>query len=265
LNKHANAHTAPFPFLAGVKLSFASNSRQEFPMIKLFRATFSIVLSTGTQKPGALQRLGVLSGRPSGRADARRWLLRLLALPLLLTAAIGHAATVDFNGSTVQGCTLSEKTYNCTPQPTPQPNFDAIGIAAGYSVIGNLLGASAVLTGDAKLTGNLDVDGVVTMGPGAFITGNVIAGGTVTLGSRATIQGDLKAGTTVTMDEYATITGNVKAGTTVTSAAYGRVGGNVTAGETVTMAAASTVGGCGWVHCWGRDGNYRDAGCERIN
>ena len=228
-------------FSAGTKLFFASNGKQELSMIKLFRATFSSALSTGAQKSGALERLGLLSGRPSASADARQWLLRLLVLPLLLTAATGHAAAVNFNGSTIQGCTLSatDKIYNCTSQP----NFDAIGIAADYSVIGDFFGASAVLTGNAKLTGSLNVAGVVTMGSHAFITGNVIAGDTVTLGTHATIQGNLRAGTTVTMDSHASITGNVTAGTTVTSANHASVGGNVTAGETVTIAAGGNIAG----------------------
>ena len=224
-------------FSAGTKLFFASNGKQELSIIKLFRAIFSSVLSIGAQKPGALERLGLLSGRPSASADARQWLSRLLVLPLLLTAAIGHAAAVNLNGSTIQGCTLSQTTYNCTSQP----GFGAIGIAAGYSVIGDLVGASAVLTGNARLTGNLNVVGTVTMGSYAAITGNVTAGTTVTSADHASVGGNVTAGETVTMAASSTVGGSVR-GTTVTMAASGYIAGDVT-GTTMTLAANSAIGG----------------------
>lgn len=161
---------------------------------------------------------------------------------LMLAGATANAATFNFNGGAVEGCTLTALTYTCASSPST--SADTIKINSNYLVIGNLVGASAVLSNDVILRGSLKVVGAVTMGVGARVSGNLTStSGTVTLAESASVGGDLYAGETVTMAASVSVVGNVTALTTVTMAANASVGGNVTAGETVTMAAGVHVDG----------------------
>lgn len=160
---------------------------------------------------------------------------------LLLVGTTANAAAINFNGGTVAGCTLAASTYTCPSSPST--TADTIGISNNYAVIGNLVGASAVLSGNAILMGNLNVVGAATMGETARVSANLTStSGTVTMDPFAFVGGNLYAGETVTMAASASAGGNVTAGETVTMAANVRVGGNVK-GTTVSLAASGVVTG----------------------
>lgn len=172
----------------------------------------------------------------------RQWKRWGITYMLMLAGTTASAAAFEFNGGAVEGCTLTALTYNCASSPST--SADTIKINRKYSIIGNLSGASAVLSNDVILTGSLNVVGAVTLGVGAKVSGNLTStSGTVTMAERASVDGNLYAGETVTMAANASVVGNLTALTTVTMAANASVGGNVTAGETVTMAAGVHVDG----------------------
>jgi cytoskeletal protein CcmA (bactofilin family) len=172
-----------------------------------------------------------------------RWCRWGISCLLLVTGATANAAAFQFDGGAVAGCTFAASTNTYTCASSPSTSADTVNIQRGYSVIGDLDGASAVLSRDAILNGNLNVVGAVTMGQSARVSANLTSkSGTVTLAQSAFVGGNLYAGTTVTMAANATVSGNVTAGETVTMAAGVRVGGNVR-GTTVSLAADGVVTG----------------------
>lgn len=166
----------------------------------------------------------------------KRWGISLI---LLLAGATANAAAFNFNGSAVDGCSLNAKTYTCASSPSTKA--DTIQINSKYTVIGNLVGASAVFSSDARLTGNLNVVGTVTMAASASVSGDLYAGETVAMAANASVGGNVTAGETVTMAAGVHVEGNVK-GTTVSLAAKGVVKGSVS-GTTVSLAEGGSIGG----------------------
>lgn len=166
----------------------------------------------------------------------KRWGISLI---LLLAGATANAAAFNFNGSAVDGCSLNAKTYTCASSPSTKA--DTIQINSKYTVIGNLVGASAVFSSDARLTGSLNVVGTVTMAASASVSGDLYAGETVTMAASASVGGNVTAGETVTMAAGVHVEGNVK-GTTVSLAAKGVVKGSVS-GTTVSLAEGGSIGG----------------------
>jgi cytoskeletal protein CcmA (bactofilin family) len=177
------------------------------------------------------------------------------------------AAAVNFNGSSVPGCSISGSTYTCAQSPSTSrvdisitDNYtitigDGSGIIVANEVIlgvgstinGTLYATSTVALGaNSSMAGDLTAGATVALGAGAHLEGDLMAETTVALGADAHVNGNLTAGTTVALGADAHVNGNLTAGTTVALGADASMTGNLTAGTTVALGADASV--CGTVN-----------------
>jgi len=188
-----------------------------------------------------------------------------LAAGLLLwpgTAAAGN--TVNFDGSTVSGCTLNGSTYSCSTLPID--SNDTAAIASGYTVIvasdlslssnqGLTMNGSAQLqtsgTHSMDLSGSHDLNingGTLTAG-GNFnlgsnaqtITANVIAATVTTGGAGATINGSVAASGAINLGSKTVITGAIS-GASLSSGPNDSLGPISITGA-VSLASNTTING----------------------
>lgn len=197
-------------------------------------------------------------------------LLPHLFLFLLLCAA-GTAAragdTYTFAGNTVNGCTLSAKTYTCPALPLPNWD-DKVVISGGYTVTANgdvTFGYDQGLAisggGTLKISGNLNIGEIRTsllqVNGATLVAGKTfsmgaqvqtivadISAATMNLGtgSQTKITGKIAATGAVNIASNTTIAGPIS-GTTIVTNSPVSLTGDVTATQAFTLASGSTMKG----------------------
>ncbi|UQV45846.1 polymer-forming cytoskeletal protein [Janthinobacterium lividum] len=191
------------------------------------------------------------------------------ALTLLLGSSLAHAATLNFNGGAVNGCSLPASSTRYTCASLIMGSTDNVVIASGYGVtvnsdvsIGYNQGLS--MSGTAALTANRNLDISNVNPPNLKITGGSLtaSGGNFTVGSQGgtVIVADISAasvsvgGTPVKVTGNVTATGNIdiSSGSTLTGAINGgsittssnvTISGSVKASGSVSIGSSSTIAG----------------------
>ncbi|WP_175533433.1 MULTISPECIES: polymer-forming cytoskeletal protein [unclassified Janthinobacterium] len=181
----------------------------------------------------------------------------LTALTLLLGSSLAHAATLNFNGGAVTGCTLVTPQYTCAS--LQMGDTDAVVIASGYGVtvnsdvsIGYNQGLS--MSGTASLTANKNLDFSNTNTPNLKITGGSLTakGGSFKVGGQSNnvIVADISAasvslgGTPVRVTGNITATGNIDISSgSVLNGALSSSGGSISANSNVTISGSVKASG----------------------
>ncbi|KAB8050461.1 hypothetical protein GCN78_13505 [Janthinobacterium rivuli] len=191
------------------------------------------------------------------------------ALTLLLGASLAHAATLNFNGGAVNGCSLpaSSTQYTCTSLALGSTDVIVIGSAYAVTVNSSLAmsyNQGLTMSGDATLTvkGNLDIKDINP--PNLKVTGgNLTAeGGTFLMGSQEqTVTANISATTIKMGSNNVTVTGKISAkgpveiasGSVINGAISGtvvnilpastRIQGDITATTSLTIGSGSQVTG----------------------
>lgn len=179
------------------------------------------------------------------------------ALTLLLYSTLAQAATLNFNGGAVSGCSLpaSSKQYTCAS--LIMGSTDNVVIASGYGVtvnsdvsIGYNQGLS--MSGTAALTANRNIDISNVNPPNLKITGGSLtaSGGSFKVGSQGgtVLVADISAasvsvgGTPVKVTGSITATGNIdiSSGSTLSGAING---GSITTSSNVTISGSMKASG----------------------
>ncbi|MDP9202020.1 MAG: polymer-forming cytoskeletal protein [Gemmatimonadota bacterium] len=114
--------------------------------------------------------------------------------------------------------------YDPAPRARPKEAKESV-IAAGLTIDGKIEGAGHVRMA-GRFKGDVNVDGDLTIEPGAKITGSVRAG-TVTVGGD--LEGNIEAASRVELLATGVLNGDLKAGS-LTVAAGSRMRGNVAFG-----------------------------------
>lgn len=189
------------------------------------------------------------------------------ALTLLLGSSLAQAATLNFNGGAVNGCSLAGTQYTCAS--LQMADTDAVVIASGYGVtvnsdvtIGYNQGLS--MSGTAALTANKNIDFSNTNTPNLRITGGSLTakGGIFKVGGQSNnnIVADITAasvslgGTAVRVTGNITATGNIdiSSGSVLNGAISGgsisansnvSISGSVKATGAVSIGSSSTISG----------------------
>lgn len=196
-----------------------------------------------------------------------RWLPAfIIVLVTLLGAGMAQAATYNFDGGKIDNCDRQGKEYTCTSSPWLK-DTDRVVIGSGYTLtigtsvtVGYNQGLSMssksvlVVTGNLNISGvnpanlniaggDIEVDGIFSMGASAqTITGNVFAGVIQLGGDRVTVTGNLKAAGLVSISSGSRITGNV-GGSVITTDSSVTITGNVSAINKFSLASGGTVTG----------------------
>lgn len=169
------------------------------------------------------------------------------ALTLLLGSSLAHAATLNFNGGAVSGCSLSQDglQYTCASLALGSTDVIVIGSAYGVTVNSSLsmsYNQGLTMSGNAALTvkGNLDIKDINP--PNLKVTGgNLTAdGGTFFLGAQEqTITANIFATSIKMGSNNVTVTGKISAKGPVEIASGSVINGPIS-GTIVNILAAST-------------------------
>lgn len=169
------------------------------------------------------------------------------ALTLLLGSSLAHAATLNFNGGAVSGCSLSQDglQYTCSSLALGSTDVIVIGSAYGVTVNSSLsmsYNQGLTMSGNAALTvkGNLDIKDINP--PNLKVTGgNLTAeGGTFFLGAQEqTITANIFATSIKMGSNNVTVTGKISAKGPVEIASGSVINGPIS-GTIVNILAAST-------------------------
>lgn len=170
-----------------------------------------------------------------------------VALTLLLGSSLAHAATLNFNGGAVSGCSLSQDglQYTCSSLALGSTDVIVIGSAYGVTVNSSLsmsYNQGLTMSGNAALTvkGNLDIKDINP--PNLKVTGgNLTAeGGTFFLGAQEqTITANIFATSIKMGSNNVTVTGKISAKGPVEIASGSVINGPIS-GTIVNILAAST-------------------------
>jgi MSHA biogenesis protein MshQ len=169
------------------------------------------------------------------------------ALTLLLGSSLAHAATLNFNGGAVGGCSLSTDglQYTCASLPLGATDVIVIGSAYGVTVNTSLTmsyNQGLTMSGNAALTvkGGLDIKDINP--PNLKVTGgNLTAeGGTFLMGAQEqTITANISATTIKMGSNNVTVTGKISAKGPVEIASGSLINGPIS-GTIVNILPAST-------------------------
>jgi MSHA biogenesis protein MshQ len=191
------------------------------------------------------------------------------ALTLLLGSSLANAATLNFNGGAVSGCTLPASSTQYTCATLLMDSTDNVVIASGYGVTVNSdvtisYNQGLSMSGTAALTANRNIDISNVNPPNLKITGGSLTanGGTFKVGSQGgtVLVADISAasiavgGTPVKVTGNITATGNIdiSAGSTLNGAISGgsittssnvTITGSVKASGSVSIGSSSTITG----------------------
>ncbi|MDP9206713.1 MAG: polymer-forming cytoskeletal protein [Gemmatimonadota bacterium] len=121
--------------------------------------------------------------------------------------------------------------YDAAPRPRPSKEAKESVIAAGLTIDGKIEGTGHVRMA-GRFKGDVNVDGDLTIEPGAKITGSVRAS-TVTVGGD--LEGNIETASRVELLSGGVLNGDLKAGS-LTVAAGSRMRGNVSFGWDETVA-----------------------------
>ena len=169
------------------------------------------------------------------------------ALTLLLGSSLAHAATLNFNGGAVNGCSLSQDglQYTCSSLALGSTDVIVIGSAYGVTVNSSLsmsYNQGLTMSGNAALTvkGNLDIKDINP--PNLKVTGGSLTadGGTFFLGAQEqTITANISATSIKMGSNNVTVTGKISAKGPVEIASGSVINGPIS-GTVVNILAAST-------------------------
>ncbi|MNK42491.1 Polymer-forming cytoskeletal [compost metagenome] len=169
------------------------------------------------------------------------------ALTLLLGSSLAHAATLNFNGGAVSGCSLSQDglQYTCSTLALGSTDVIVIGSAYGVTVNSSLsmsYNQGLTMSGNAALTvkGNLDIKDINP--PNLKVTGGSLTaeGGTFFLGAQEqTITANIFATSIKMGSNNVTVTGKISAKGPVEIASGSVINGPIS-GTVVNILAAST-------------------------
>jgi MSHA biogenesis protein MshQ len=173
--------------------------------------------------------------------------LRLAVLIILQLAGLAQAATLNFNGGAVAGCTYSGQTYSCATLPLVNWN-DGVVIAGGYTVVVSssvVIGynQSLQMSGGARLqtSGNASLD-LSQINPSLLnASGTFAAGGNFLLGA-GTVTGTVTAGGQATVATGGTITGPLTAASLQTGSSV-TISGAVAVSGVLGLGSGNTIGG----------------------
>ncbi|MCM2565490.1 DUF6701 domain-containing protein [Janthinobacterium kumbetense] len=191
------------------------------------------------------------------------------ALTLLLGSTLAHAATLNFNGGAVSGCTLPASSTQYTCASLIMGSTDNVVIASGYGVTVNSdvsidYNQGLSMSGTAALTANKNIDISNVNPPNLKITGGSLTakGGNFKVGSQGgtVLVADISAasvslgGTPVKVTGNITATGNIdiSSGSTLNGAISGgsisgnskvTITGSVKASGNVSIGSSSTITG----------------------
>ena len=191
------------------------------------------------------------------------------ALTLLLGASLAQAATLNFNGGAVNGCTLPASSTQYTCASLIMGRTDNVVIASGYGVTVNSdvsidYNQGLSMSGTAALTANKNIDIGNVNPPNLKITGGSLTakGGNFKVGSQGgtVLVADISAasvslgGTPVKVTGNITATGNIdiSSGSTLNGAISGgsisgnskvTITGSVKASGNVSIGSSSTITG----------------------
>ncbi|WP_353404111.1 DUF6701 domain-containing protein [Duganella hordei] len=172
-----------------------------------------------------------------------------LVLSTMLLGGLAQAATLDFNGGAVAGCTYNSptSTYTCSALLLPVYN-DSVAIASGYTVVVNsgvslAYNQSLQMSGSARLqtsgSNNLDLSQI---NPSLLnATGSLAAGGNFLLGS-GTFGGAVSANGQASVATGGAITGSVTAASLQTGSSV-NIGGTVGVSGTIDLGSSTTITG----------------------
>ena len=170
-----------------------------------------------------------------------------VALTLLLGSSLAHAATLNFNGGGVSGCSLSQDglQYTCSSLALGSTDVIVIGSAYGVTVNSSLsmsYNQGLTMSGNAALTvkGNLDIKDINP--PNLKVTGGSLTadGGTFFLGAQEqTITANISATSIKMGSNNVTVTGKISAKGPVEIASGSVINGPIS-GTVVNILAAST-------------------------
>ncbi|MCC7684236.1 polymer-forming cytoskeletal protein [Janthinobacterium sp. FW305-128] len=169
------------------------------------------------------------------------------ALTLLLGSSLAHAATLNFNGGTVSGCSLSTDglQYTCASLAPGSTDVIVIGSAYGVTVNSSLAmsyNQGLTMSGNAALTvkGNLDIKDI---NPSNLkVTGGSLSaeGGTFLMGAQEqTITANISATTIKMGSNNVKVTGKISAKGPVEIASGSVINGPIS-GTVVNILASST-------------------------
>ena len=169
------------------------------------------------------------------------------ALTLLLGSSLAHAATLNFNGGTVSGCSLSTDglQYTCASLALGSTDVIVIGSAYGVTVNSSLAmsyNQGLTMSGNAALTvkGNLDIKDI---NPSNLkVTGGSLSaeGGTFLMGAQEqTITANISATTIKMGSNNVKVTGKISAKGPVEIASGSVINGPIS-GTVVNILASST-------------------------
>ena len=169
------------------------------------------------------------------------------ALALLLGASLAQAATLNFNGGAVNGCSLSQDGLQYTCASLALGSTDVIVIGNAYGVtVGSSLAMSynqgLTMSGNATLTvkGNLDIKDINP--PNLKVTGGSLTaeGGTFLMGAQEqTITANISATSIKMGSNNVKVTGKISAKGPVEIASGSVINGPIS-GTVVNILAAST-------------------------
>ncbi|MFT7579724.1 MAG: putative acyltransferase (DUF342 family), partial [Myxococcota bacterium] len=144
-------------------------------------------------------------------------------------ASTARAAPRLFDGSELDGCSLTDVTYTCDPDLGV--DSDDLVITPEYVVVitgsGDVLANTAAIGINSKLYGNLTTVSTVALGAGAYLEGDTTAGSTAALDVDTIMIGNLSAGTTVALGAGAYLEGGLTAGSTAVLGADAIMIGNL--------------------------------------
>ena len=174
------------------------------------------------------------------------------ALTLLLGSSFANAATLNFNGGAVSGCTLPASSTQYTCATLLMDSTDNVVIASGYGVTVNSdvtisYNQGLSMSGTAALTANRNIDISNVNPPNLKITGGSLTanGGTFKVGSQGgtVLVADISAasvslgGTPVKVTGNITATGNIDISSS--STLNGAIsGGSITGNSYVTISGS---------------------------
>ena len=167
----------------------------------------------------------------------------LLPLMLLLATTSVRAASANFDGRQIPGCSLADNTYRCPASPTSA--VDDLLVGSGFTAIvaGTTRAGTAAIAANGTFTGDLLVTSSVALGSYARVTGILSAGSTLAIGANAAVEGNVSSGSTLAMGVSSYVIGSLSAGSSLAMAASTYVTGNATAGTTAFVGDSAHVGG----------------------
>lgn len=195
-----------------------------------------------------------------------RILPALVGLLFLVSSSLLQAATLNFNGSAVTGCSNSGAVYTCAS--LRMDDTDVAAIASGARVTVNsavtiLYNQGLTMSGTAMLTvrgnlnvsntdvRNLNISGGTLVATGAFLAGAQnnqlivadITAASMTLGSGPIqIRGNLTATNDISIASRSNITGNISA-RNLTTASSVVINGDVEVSNNLVLESANTLNG----------------------